>query len=91
MTVLVLLWVVCAGVAGWIASTKDRDVGGFAIAGLLLGPAGVVWAACARTGLQRAADDQAALDRAHTEAARRERGQRPSRRGPPLHWPDDTE
>lgn len=45
--VIVISWVLSAGVAGFIASTKGRNVGGFAIAGLLLGPAGVVWAALA--------------------------------------------
>lgn len=63
MIIAVLLWVVCAGVAAFIASAKGRSVGEFAMAGLLLGPFGVIWAACARSGAERAAADQAALDR----------------------------
>jgi hypothetical protein len=47
MAVALLLWVVCAGVAGWVASMKGRSVGGFALAGLLFGPLGVAWAALA--------------------------------------------
>jgi hypothetical protein len=89
MIVAVLLWVVCAGVAAFIASTKGRSTGEFAMAGLLLGPFGVVWAACARSGEQRAADDRAALDDARAEAARRERRSRPVDRTP-MRWPDDT-
>lgn len=89
MIVAVLLWVVCAGVAAFIASTKGRSTGEFAMAGLLLGPFGVVWAACARSGEQRAADDRAALDDARAEAARRERRRRPVDHTP-MRWPDDT-
>jgi hypothetical protein len=63
MIIVLLFWVVCAGVAAFIANTKGRDVGAFALAGLLLGPFGVIWAACARSGAERAAADQAALDR----------------------------
>ena len=61
--IAVILWVVCAGVAAFIANAKGRDTGVFALAGFLLGPVGVIWAAFARTGEERAADDQAALDR----------------------------
>ena len=63
MIFAVLLWVVCAGVAAFIANAKGRDAGVFALAGFLLGPFGVVWAAFARTGVERAADDLAALNR----------------------------
>jgi hypothetical protein len=63
MVIVLLFWVVCAGVAAFIANAKGRDVGVFALAGFLLGPFGVLWAACARTGAERAADDQAALNR----------------------------
>jgi hypothetical protein len=48
MTLLVLLWVVCAIGAGFFASTKGRSVGMFALAGLLLGPIGLLMAAFAR-------------------------------------------
>lgn len=44
---IAMLWVLCAGVAAVIAQGKGRSVGGFAMAGLLLGVVGVVWAACA--------------------------------------------
>jgi len=44
---LVLLWVVCAGFAGVIAHSKGRSVGGFVVAGLLLGVFGLLWAAFA--------------------------------------------
>jgi hypothetical protein len=47
MVIVVLLWVVCAGLAALIAGTKGRSAGGFAVAGLLLGPVGVLWAAFA--------------------------------------------
>lgn len=46
--VVVLVWVVCSGVAAFIASTKGRSVGWFALAGLGLGVIGVIWAALAR-------------------------------------------
>jgi len=45
--VFVLTWVICAGVAALLAARKHRSVGGFAVAGLLLGPVGVLWAAVA--------------------------------------------
>ena len=73
MIIVLLFWVVCAGVAAFIASTKGRDVGRFAMAGLLLGPFGVIWAACARSGAERAAADQAALDEMRRAQAARSR------------------
>jgi hypothetical protein len=42
--VVVLIAVVCAGVAAFIATAKGRSVSGFALAGLLLGPVGLLWA-----------------------------------------------
>ena len=90
MIFAVLLWVVCAGVAAFIANAKGREVGTFAMAGLLLGPVGVVWAACARTGEQRAADDRAALDQARAEADKRQRGSRLGRVGQ-MRWPEEMD
>jgi len=46
--VFVLIWVVCAGFAALLAARKNRSAGWFAVAGLLLGPIGVLWAAFAR-------------------------------------------
>ena len=46
--VVVLLWVVCGGVAAFLAWTKDRSVTAWFFAGLLLGPLGVIGAAVAR-------------------------------------------
>jgi hypothetical protein len=89
MIIVLMFWVVCAGVAAFIANAKGREIGTFAMAGLLLGPFGVVWAACARTGEQRAAADQAALDASFAEAAKRQRRRRPVDHTP-LRWPDDT-
>jgi hypothetical protein len=53
MTIVLLLWVVCAGFAGLIAHAKGRSVGGFVAAGLLLGVAGLLWAAFARPAGQQ--------------------------------------
>ena len=79
---LVILWVICAGVAAVIAQAKDRSVGAFAIAGLLLGVIGVIWAA-------------AATPSAELERMRRLRRHEPPRRGlegmPPITWPEDRE
>jgi hypothetical protein len=44
VTVLVLLWVLCGLLAGTIAAGKNRSYGRWLLAGLLLGPVGVVWA-----------------------------------------------
>jgi len=87
MIVLVLLWVVCAGFAGVIAHNKGRSVGGFVIAGLLLGVVGLLWAAFARSADDFARERREALDDARAEALKR---QRPSRLGgaPPMRWPE---
>jgi hypothetical protein len=53
MTVVLILWVVCAGFAALIAHAKGRSVGGFALAGLLLGVVGLLWAAFARPAGQQ--------------------------------------
>lgn len=45
---LVIVWVLCGGFAALIAHNKGRSVGWFAVAGLLLGVIGLVWAAFAR-------------------------------------------
>ena len=45
---LVLLWVVCGGIAAFLAWTKDRSVAAWFFCGLLLGPIGVIAAAVAR-------------------------------------------
>lgn len=45
--VFVVVWVLCAGFAALIANSKGRSVGGFALAGLLLGVIGLLWAAFA--------------------------------------------
>ena len=50
MALLALLWVVCAAFAAVIASNKGRSVGRFALAGLLLGVIGILWAAFAHNG-----------------------------------------
>jgi|KBSMisStandDraft_5_1062788.scaffolds.fasta_scaffold1304875_1 MFS family permease len=55
---VVLLWVVCGGVAAWIADRKGRSVGAWFLCGFAFGPFGVIAAALARTGEQKA---QAAL------------------------------
>ena len=48
----VLLWVVCGGVAAWIADRKGRSVGAWFLCGFAFGPFGVIAAALARTGEQ---------------------------------------
>lgn len=57
MTVVVgvLIWVVCAGFAALIAQNQRRPPGWYAVAGLLLGPIGLLIAAFATPGdvLQR--------------------------------------
>jgi hypothetical protein len=58
MTLLLILWVLCSGVAALIAQSKNRSVGGFAVAGLILGVIGVLWAAFARSGEDIAAARQ---------------------------------
>lgn len=50
VVLIVLLWIVCGGVAAFLAWTKDRSVGAWFFGGLLLGPVGVIAAACARSG-----------------------------------------
>jgi hypothetical protein len=45
---LVLLWVVCGGIAAFLGWTKGRSVGAWFFCGLLLGPIGVIAAALAR-------------------------------------------
>ena len=50
----VLLWVVCGGVAAWIADRKGRSVGAWFLCGFAFGPFGVIAAALARTGEQMA-------------------------------------
>jgi membrane protein implicated in regulation of membrane protease activity len=61
---LVLLWVVCAGVAAVVAHYRMLPVGKFTIAGLLLGPAGVVWAALATPYNRAERRRQEEIDRA---------------------------
>ena len=46
--VIVLIWIVCSGIAAFLAYTKSRSVTGFFFAGLMLGVIGVIWAALAR-------------------------------------------
>ena len=50
MALLALVWVLCAGYAAVIASNKGRSVRHFALAGLLLGVIGILWAAFAEDG-----------------------------------------
>ena len=44
---VVLVWVACAGFAAMTAHYRGLPVGKFALAGLLLGPAGLAWATLA--------------------------------------------
>ena len=78
LVLVAILCVLCAGVAAVIAQGKGRSVGGFAIAGLLLGVLGVIWAAAAQSGEER-------------ERLRRLRHRETPRRGiegmPPMSWP----
>jgi hypothetical protein len=69
MTAVLVLWVLCAGVAALVGNSKGRSAGAFALAGLFFGVFGVVYAACARSGEQLAAD-------------RADRAGRPRRRKP---------
>ena len=63
--VFVIVWVLCAGFAALIANAKGRSVGGFAVAGFLLGPIGLLWAAFANPHMSRAEQRrQDELDRA---------------------------
>lgn len=48
VTLIVLLWIVCGGIAAFLAWTKGRSVGAWFFCGLLLGPIGVIAAAVAR-------------------------------------------
>lgn len=47
VVLVVILWVLCAGVTALIAQARGLDVGKFAVAGLVLGVIGVLWAAFA--------------------------------------------
>lgn len=55
MAVFVLIWVVCAIGAGMVASKKNRSVAGWGLVGFLLGPIGLLLAACAADNRQVAA------------------------------------
>jgi hypothetical protein len=59
IVLVLLLWVVCAGVAGMTAHYRDLPVGKFVCAGLLLGIVGVLWAAFATSNAE--------LNRRHAE------------------------
>jgi hypothetical protein len=91
-TAFVVVWVLCAGFSALIANSKGRSVGGFALAGLILGVAGLLWAAFARPAgepTRRELEIQEALDRASL-AADRERREWRHRDLPAMRWPDDT-
>ena len=45
MEILILLFLICPVTAGKVAASKGRSIGGWALAGLLLGPLGLL-AAC---------------------------------------------
>ncbi len=91
MAVAVLVWVVCAGVAAFIANTKGRSVSGFAIAGLLLGPFGVVWAACVHSADRIEAERHQAIEDARAEGFKRQRPTQRLDRLPQMRWPEDTD
>jgi len=59
LTVLVLVWTVSGGFAGLIAQGKGRSAGPWTLAGLLLGPIGLLWAAWAGTADERDAEYRA--------------------------------
>ena len=89
--VLVLLWVVCAIGAGLFAQAKGRSVGWFALAGFLLGPVGLLWAAFATPAGELSRRElrwEAEQEQARYEA---EKARRPSRLGdlPKMRWSDD--
>jgi len=42
MELVLIVWILCAMLCGMIASSKNRSVGGWAVAGLLLGILGVI-------------------------------------------------
>jgi hypothetical protein len=93
--VIVIVAVLCSGFSAVIANSKGRSVGGFAIAGLLLGVIGLIWAAFARPGgepTRRQREVQEALDRGKL-ATDRDRRQRRSRVAdmPQMRWPDDPD
>lgn len=85
--ITILIWCVCAGFAALIASSKHRSPGRFALAGLLLGPVGLLWAAFATSDVPRSVQRQRnQLERARAE---RDRLDRPAMmRSTRIHWPD---
>ncbi len=87
--VLVLVWVACGGFAALIANSKGRSVGGFALAGLLLGVIGLLWAAFAKSSAEIGEERAEIVDAARRERDRRDRSARTARRDvKPLHWPE---
>ena len=92
---VMIVAVLCAGFSAMIANSKGRSVGRFAVAGLLLGVIGLIWAACARPADELEARSLARRhsewDAERAEAERERRWLKLSREGglPELRWPDD--
>lgn len=42
MEAIILVWIAAAGVCGWLASRKGRNVGAWVVVGLLTGLVGVL-------------------------------------------------
>ena len=85
--VIIISWVLSAGVAAFIASTKNRSAGNFALAGLLLGPIGVVWAALANPNMPRA--EQRREDEIRQAYANADRAKRRKLQDTPrMRWPE---
>jgi hypothetical protein len=44
MEAALTLWIVCGLAAGWVAQTRGASIARWFLAGVILGPLGIVWA-----------------------------------------------